>query len=82
MDEKTAQQQFLTALLQWDYGAMFEKYEKGEGLVDTLPKIGHTFSSVEVLPISLVHAAWLTTIMIGTVECLQSRSASAERVFT
>jgi hypothetical protein len=55
MDEKTAQQEFLTALLQWDYGAMFEKYEKGEGLVDVLPRIGHTFSSVEVFLLCLMH---------------------------
>lgn len=48
MDERSAQRAFLQALLQWDYAAMFDKYEKGQGLVDELPKLGRTFSNVEV----------------------------------
>lgn len=48
MDERSAQRAFLQALLQWDYEAMFDKFEKGQGLVDELPKLGRTFASVEV----------------------------------
>jgi hypothetical protein len=47
-DENASQQAFIQALLQWDYEAMFDKYESGAGVVDDLPTIGTTFSSIEV----------------------------------
>jgi hypothetical protein len=51
-DEKAAQQAFIKALLEWDYDAMFHKYENGEGVVDELPTIGCSFKSMEVSTLS------------------------------
>lgn len=46
-------QEFVKVLLQWDYAAMFEKYQTGEGLVDNLPSIPRTFKNIEVFSTSV-----------------------------
>lgn len=43
-------QEFVRALLQWDYAAMFEKYQAGEGLWEDLPHVPKTFKDIEVFP--------------------------------
>jgi hypothetical protein len=41
-------QEFVKGLLQWDYAAMFEKHQAGEGLVEDLPQVPKTFKDIEV----------------------------------
>ena len=48
-DDRAAQQAFIDTLLEWDYAAMFDRYEEGKGVADQLPAIDQSFASVEVL---------------------------------
>lgn len=53
VDEKAAQQAFVEALLQWDYDAMFTKFQSNQGVVDNLPTLGLSFASIDVCILSL-----------------------------
>ena len=66
-DDKASQQAFVEALLQWDYAAMFEKYETGGGVVDELPTIGKSFASIQVNMFPAVwHMCPQTQIALGS----------------
>jgi hypothetical protein len=47
-DHHKIHQEFIKVLLQWDYAAMFGKYQEGGGLVDELPDVPKKFSNYEV----------------------------------
>ena len=53
MGDQRVVQEFVKVLLQWDYAAMFEKYQAGEGLMADLPSVPKTFKNIEVLSMFL-----------------------------